>query len=181
MPHTDSEKTEEEVAKNIYKSYQRLRKLQTAGSGLDMEMAKELAYQKRDGRYKIIMGDEDASWRSFVAQPDLQPLTVSKADRLVKVYETYVEKLRIRPVDLVNIDSNSLLRMANFVTPENVQEWLDKAKYNSRSDLYREIRFGKINESECEHPKGFIVKRECPICGWREKVIAKPSPQQDEN
>ena len=154
----------------IFNSYQTLKSLNKINSGIDLQLAKELTYMKHNDNYKVAMGDDDATWKSFVAQPELQPLKISKAYRLVRVYETYIEKLGLKEEDIIGIDSNSLMRLSTVVNANNVADWLAKAQSLSRSDLYRELNFGEINELECEHDWRVKTVRTCKKCGAKENV-----------
>jgi len=153
--------------KQIFDSYQELKTLTTVNSGLDLELAKQLSYLKEKGHYKVIMGFDDASWKSFISQPELQPLTLYKADRLVKIYTVYIIKFGLAEKDLLDIDSNSLLRLSTVVNANNVRSWLQKAKSLSRSDLRRQITYGEVDELHCHHE--FVIKttKTCKICGMK--------------
>ena len=161
---------QQDKAKLIFNSFQKLKTLQRIVSGIDLNQAEMLSMMKKNNNFKIIMGDESASWKSFIAQPELQPLTVSKAHRLIKIYDTFIGKYKLNSEDILGIDSNSLLRLVNVVNEQNVKIWLNKAKNLSRSDLYREIRYGHVNEGECEHE--FEEKKilTCKFCGYK-KII----------
>lgn len=155
-------------AKQIFDAYQNLKSLQQTTSGIDLIKAKELAYIKKDKNYKIIMGDDGATWASFIAQPELQPLKVSKADRLVKIYNTYILNLGLTEEDILGIDSNILQRLTTLVDDKNINEWLNKAKNLSRSDFYRELKYGEVNEMTCEHQWNIKEIKTCKICGAKE-------------
>ena len=150
-----------------FKAYEHLKGLQSVTRGVDLELARELSLLKKDENYKIIMGDQEATWKAFLAQPELK-IHVAKADRLVKIYDTYIIKLELTEEDIQGIDSNSLNRLSTVVTKENVEEWLDKARELSRADLLREIKFGDINEMECEHNYKCKKICVCSVCGTRE-------------
>lgn len=148
----------------VYESYKRLQNLQGASRGVDLELAKELCELKKDENYRIIMGDESASWKAFLSQPEIN-LHVAKADRLVKIYQKYVCEFNIKPEDIYGVDSNTLLRLTTVVNKDNVEEWLDKARNLSRADVYREIRFGHVDEMKCEHKFEKRIICTCNICG----------------
>ena len=158
----------ETFAKQIFLAFQELKTLQKTVSGIDFQQAEALAFMKRDKNYKIIMGYDETTWPAFIAQPELQPLTVSKADRLIKIYDTYIVGLHLKEKDLEGIDTNSLQRLANIVDEFNVEKWLEKARTLSRSDLYKEIRFGKVKEEECKHKWSVKEIKTCKVCGARE-------------
>lgn len=152
----------------IFNAFQELKTIATMNSGVDLKQAKWLAYMKYGENYKTVMGDPDATWRSFIAQPELQPLKVSKADRLAKIYKIYVTDMGLTEADILGVDSNSLHRLTNVVTKENVKEWIEKARTLSRADLFREIKFGGINEMECKHDWKIKQISVCKLCGAKE-------------
>ena len=154
----------------IFQSYQRVKNIQRYNSGLDFELAKELTHLKKDKNFRKLMGDEKFSWKAFVAQPELQPLNISKANRLVCIYDNFVIRLGVPEQDLKGIDTHSLHRLATVVDKDTVEEWLEKAKNLSRSDLYREINFGNVKETECEHEWKYKQERKCIKCGVKELI-----------
>lgn len=166
-------------AKKIFDSFQLLKAVQKTGTGIDLARAKELAYLKgetKDGnkiikRYKVIMGYPEATWRAFLAQPEIN-IKATTADRLVTIYETYIVKLKLKESDILGIDSNLLQRLAREVTKDNVREWIKKAESLSREDLYRELKFGDIKEEDCK-PHEFESKliKTCIKCGY--KIVKK--------
>ncbi len=160
--------TNEQKNTEIFDAFQQLKALAKINSGVDMEQAKFFAYMKKDEKFKIVMGYPEATWRAFLAQPELQPIKVSKADRLAKIYNTYITLLNLKTEDIVGIDSYSLQRLANVVNTENVREWLDKAKNLSRSDLVREIKYGHIDEVNCQHQWATQEIKTCKLCGTKE-------------
>jgi len=151
----------------IFDNFQQLKNLSNQTSGIDLEKAKQLAFLKKDGNFRIILGETGGLWKTFVAQPELQPLTLSKADRLVKIYNTYIEKLGLSADDIRGIDSHSLYRLANMVNKDNIVKWLVHARTSSRSDLFREIRFGNIDENKCQHDWETKAVLTCKKCGTK--------------
>ena len=150
----------------VFEAYQRLQSLQGASRGVDLELAKELSELKKDENYRIIMGDTEASWKAFLCQPEIN-LHVAKADRLVKIYQKYIQELGLSTEDIYGVDSNILVRLASVVTKDNVGEWIEKAKNLSRADVYREIKFGAIDEMKCEHNYTRKIVCTCVKCGTR--------------
>lgn len=156
---------DEKKAKRLFNSFQSLKNLQSLTSGINLQQAKELAYMKKDKNYKTVIGYDEATWKAFIAQPELQPLTMSTANRLVTIYQKYIEELKLSNDDILGIDSNSLQRLATIVNEVNVKSWLHKAKVLSRSDLYREIKYGSVNEEHCEHDWEARQTSKCKFCG----------------
>lgn len=155
----------------LHNRFETLVKLSTFGKGIDFELAKLLYEFKKDDHFKLVMGYPEATWKAFCDMAELQPLTLSKADRLVKIYSTYIVNLGLKPEDIRGVDSHALHRIAGRVNKKNVREWLEKAKVLSRADFQRELRFGNVDISVCKHsfgPKVDIIKT-CMKCGEKYK------------
>lgn len=162
--------TNQKQAKEIYNSFSRLKSLSQSSTGIDLAKAKELSFMKKNDNYKVVMGDEGATWKSFLAQPEIQPMHLSKATRLVAIYSTYIEKFGLSEDDIIGIDSNSLHRLATIVDEKTVRLWIEKARTLSRYDLYREIKYGDIDEIKCEHNWETKTNKTCLKCGVKEKI-----------
>lgn len=165
-------KSEQQKAKEAFDSFQRLRTYQVTGTGIDLELAKELYYLKKDNRYRMILGYDKAdkpTWKSFLAQPDVQ-ISVPKAVRLLKIYETYIITYKIKVEEIAGIDSNSLQRLATVVNGNTVRSWINKAKNLSRADLYRILEYGDVKETECRHSWEKKTIKSCAICGTKRTI-----------
>lgn len=158
----------EQESKKTFEAFQSLKSLQKTPTGFDFEKAKWLAYFKKDERYREIMGDPEASWRSFVNSKELQPLKISTADRLVKIYTTYIQDLEMKENEIAGIDSLHLYRLASVVNKQNVEMWLAKARRMSRDNLYRELKYGHVDENSCQHKWNCKETCVCKICGAKE-------------
>jgi hypothetical protein len=162
----DNQTTEKNA--EIFDAFQQLKTIASMNSGVDLKQAKWLAYMKYSEAYKTILGDPEATWRAFIAQPELQPLKVSKADRLAKIYKIYITDMGLTEEDILGVDSNSLHRLTNVVNKENVKDWLNKAKTLSRADLFREIKFGAVEKATCAHDWRTKQISICKLCGAKE-------------
>jgi hypothetical protein len=152
----------------IFDAFQQLKTIANLNSDVNLKQAKWLAFMKYGENFKTVLGDPDATWRAFIAQPELQPLKVSKADRLAKIYKVYITDMELTEEDILGVDSNSLHRLTNVVNKENVKDWLNKAKTLSRADLFREIKFGAVEKSTCQHDWRTKQISICKLCGAKE-------------
>lgn len=148
MTHIEATKEAEEklnymknetINKKIFESYQLLKSFSYTPQYINLKQAKELAFMKENNNFKIVMGDPEATWRNFISQSELQPLKVDKADRLAKIYTTYINQLGLKEEDIKGIDSVSLYRLSILVNKDNVSSWLKKAKKLSRTKLWKEL------------------------------------------
>lgn len=115
-------------------------------------------------------------WR---AQPDLN-LARATSYALMKVFETYVEKLGVSPDRLSGLDWTKLYAVAQFVNPSNVDEFIEKVRNLSRTDLQSEISaaralaMGKTpTQAAAQQAVIDIVREACPIgCGTKCGLIS---------
>ena len=110
-------------------------------------------------------------WR---AQPEMN-LSRSTSYALMKVFEVFVDNLKVEHSKLAGIDWTKLYNVSPFVTQENVEEFLDKVRVLSRTDLQREVALMRARskgktEAEAEATLNVldIVREACPInCGGK--------------
>src|SRR3990167_3934557 len=124
----------------IFEAFQRLKTLRQSNSGVDLQLAKELSYLKAKDknekeRYKIIMGYDEATWKAFVAQPEVH-ISYEKAQRLVLLYDIYIKKFKLKEEEILGVDSNSLCYVARrgILNEKNVRDWVGKAQELSHAD-----------------------------------------------
>lgn len=118
------------------------------------------------------------SFEEWRAQPEMN---MSKATSygLMKVFDVYIEKLRVSPSKLEGMDWTKLLTVAPFVNAGNVDEYLDRVRSLSRADLQSEmsrlraLAQGKTpKQAEEQQDVLDIVRQACPIqCGMTCKMI----------
>ena len=158
---------EKEIKENIHEKIICLKK------DIEGQFIKLGAYLKlvRDGKLYVEKGCE--SFESYIAQPELS-LKRSTVYSLIGVFEDYYEKSN--QTDLVEIGYSKLDRIRQFKEEENFEEWIEKARTLSLSDLNKEIKEargevvddGKRSElpPESEQYKEVV----CPACGAKFNV-----------
>jgi hypothetical protein len=109
------------------------------------------------------------SWMSYCYEfKDLSPASISK---LITVHEMFVLKYGYSPETLSETAGwTKLYQIAPHIhDKEQAEEWLEKAKTQTRQDLAKEITEAKtgVSMSECKHLKTFVI-RVCEDCGDRE-------------
>jgi len=105
----------------------------------------------RDRRYYKTLGYE--TFEEYLGTPEIS-LSRGYVYKLIKNYELWVQKYNVSPAKLEGIDSEKLYLAGTLTTKNNYEEWLEKAKALSRSDIR-----GLIKGEDYEY------KVTCPFCG----------------
>ena len=124
-----------------------------------LRLASLLVVNHNENYYKILGYD---TWEEFLAIPEI---SISRfwAYKLIKVYETWVEKFGVEPAKL-DIDLEKLFLTIKKATKENYEEVLEQARNLSRSDV-KQLMSGKGYEFE----RYKMVT--CPHCGGEVRVM----------
>lgn len=145
------------------KIFNQIKELDNMSNLLYWERAKFLYELSKDNLYKNVFGEDGSgSWNSFCAQANL---SVSSSKQKIKVYETFVIKLKLDPKkDLLGLDTSGLYYIhlsKRDITKSEVMEWLGKLRDLSRGDFLQELR----GNGDCshEHTKEETVVR-CEHC-----------------
>lgn len=134
-----------------------------------LRIGRNLHFMAKSKLYESLGFQTFDAWR---AQPDLN-LSRATSYALMKVFETFIDRLKVDQGRLSGIDWTKLYNIAQFCTPENVDEMLSKAESLSRTDLQREVSTmralakGQSPAQTQAHLDALDVLREsCPIgCG----------------
>jgi len=87
--------------------------------------------ESRDKEYYLSYAD---SWTEYLGTPEIS-LSRSYVHKLIVNYELWVQTYHVSPAKLDEIDSEKLYLTGMVATEENFEEWLEKAKTLSRSDI----------------------------------------------
>lgn len=105
----------------------------------------------RDRKYYKTLGYE--TFEEYLGTPEIS-LSRGYVYKLIKNYELWVQKYHVSLARLNEIDSEKLYLAGMIATKDNYEEWLERAKVLSRSDIK-----GLIKGEEYEY------KVTCPFCG----------------
>lgn len=103
------------------------------------------------------------TWASFLADPEIN-ISKSMAARYSAIYRKYIQELGLDYEKLRGLDTNMLYYVAGKIDKENADEWLEKVRTLSRSDIIREVKHPDANVMECEH-EWKLHKEKCHKCG----------------
>jgi len=121
-------KTPIEIAQDNYNDTVELKN--TIGTSYFI-MGKLLTENKRNGLYKLL-GHQ--TFEAYLATPEIS-FHRTTAYKHMKVYSELIEYYKIKEADLQGIDQDKLYLILPYVDKTNIQDWLEKARTLSRSDL----------------------------------------------
>lgn len=78
------------------------------------------------------------SFEEFIAIPELS-FSRRTAFKAMKIWFVFIEKFAIPADQIIDIDSDKLYKIANHVDDDNIEEMLEMARNNSRSDVNAHI------------------------------------------
>ena len=104
----------------------------------------------RDKKYWEVLGNEN--WETYLAQPEID-LAGGTVDNYITVYNAFVEKNLLTHA-LVELSIGKLQAITPYLTKENAEELLLKARTLSRSDLRDEMRELGTPTTPQELPEG---------------------------
>ena len=117
----------------------------------------------RDSGYYSQLGYEN--FKEFLSLPEIS-LSQGYVTKLITAYEVWHEKFGVSQEKLQNIDVEKLYLASQIAGDDDHEEWLDRARELSRSDLTQLIK--ENGGQECRHE--YQEMRICRLCGHREKI-----------
>ena len=116
--------------KKAFESHQRIIDLKY---NINRSLA-QLAIFLKESRDKGLYRSYADSWTEYLGTPEIS-LSRSYVHKLIVNYELWVQTYHVSPAKLDEIDSEKLYLTGMVATEENYEEWLEKAKSLSRSDI----------------------------------------------
>ena len=131
---------------------------------IEKQFMKLGAYLKLVRDRELYMEQDLDSFESYIAQPELS-LRRTTVYALIGVFEDYFEKSE--QSDLIEIGYSKLDRIRQFKGKPDFEEWIEKARTLSLSDLNAEIRESKGEPERTFLPeeKNTVESITCPFCG----------------
>lgn len=121
---------------------------------------------------KDILGDEEATWVAFLAQPEVF-YTRAEINRFMVLHRRFSVEWGFVLEDLLDIPITKLENIAKYCETSNqVQHYLDLARTLSSADWRDEMSKlqGKPSQTDCDH-KGMLKRYEiCGKCGQKHPV-----------
>jgi len=163
--------TNNELQKQAFDLYQQTVLLIKGQRKLFLELGFVLSQIKNKSLYKQMGDGGFETWRSFLANPEIN-ITPSTADVYIKVYEFYIERLKLPKEEVLEIPLNRLNMMKFKLEGMNEAdrlELIEKAKTLS----YNDFRIETL-ESGVEKVRAIKITK-CPQC---QKLIIQYDPNQ---
>jgi len=105
----------------------------------NLSLAKKLKDIRDKSFYKVFGYN---SFAEYLASPEIS-MSEGQTSKLITNYEVWVEKYHVEYAQLNGIDFEKLYLASQVAGEENYEEWLDKARVLSRSELIIEIKEAK--------------------------------------
>ena len=118
----------------------------------DLLRLASLLISNHDNQYYKILGYD--SWEEFLAIPELS-MSRSFAYKIMQVYRIWIQKFFVSQENLMNIDNEKLFLASTQATKDNYEEWLERARTLSRSDIRGLIK-----------GEDYSYKVTCPRCHY---------------
>lgn len=126
----------------------------------------ELAARLKNIRDNRLYDGEYQNFAEFLWEIKIAEGTASK---LIKVYETFILKFKMKTDKLSAVGWSSLYQIANNIeTKEEAEEWVDKAVLLTRDHLVENLKEKTKGVSACQHQDTYVL-RICKSCGFRQK------------
>ena len=121
--------------------------------GKDFLKLASLLITNHDNKYYKVLGYD--TWEEFLAIPEIS-MSRSFAYKLMQVRRVWIEEYNVSQENLACIDAEKLYLAGMVATKKDYEEWLERARQLSRSDIR-----GLIKGEEYEY------KVTCPKCGFK--------------
>lgn len=146
--------TENAIVEKGKKAFENTQKIIALKSNIGKDFLKLafLLITNHDNKYYEVLGYN--TWEEFLAIPEIS-ISRSFAYKLMQVNRIWIGKYNVSQENLICIETEKLYLASIQATQDNYEEWLEKAKTLSRSDIR-----GLIKGGEYEY------KITCPQCGY---------------
>jgi hypothetical protein len=157
--------------KEAFDYYQKLVFLRRKQGEVALEIGRVLKEIKEKKLYRYLGEGGYDDFFQFLSDPEIS-MNYNTASLYIRVYEFYVEQLKLNPDELASIPINRLntlkSKLEKTENKEEIEEWLEKAKTLGRLDFEKETEEAKITK-----PRPIVLTR-CKKCGKIKIVINLP-------
>ena len=131
---------------------------------IEMKFIKLGGYLKLVNDRKLYIEKGCQTFNEYLAMPELG-FQRSTAYAIMGVYSDFIESGKIQSSDMENMSYYRLDRIRQFKDDEDIDEWIEKAKVLSLSDLNEEIKIAKGKEKKEYILERKVIEVVCPKCG----------------
>lgn len=145
--------------------FNRLKAIKFDTTNRFLEAAAILSELEAEGKWQDLGYD---SWHSFVGDPELD-LSTGYVSTAINIHRKFIVEFGVNPEEIAEIGWGKVAMILPVVTRENLEELMEQAKGNSKSDLSKTIKQLKTpNDSKHKHVWRYY--RKCAECGEVEYV-----------
>jgi len=142
----------------------------------------ELLYRLKSGdNYLDAVGEGIDTWIDYVKQPEIG-LSVGEANRLVQIYEHFVERLGYKKEIIADIPVKNLHYLLPIVKDmdggKDVDELVNEARHLSQRDFKERVY--DIRHEQEERTYTFVIMRKCDQTGSLERVYVLEDEEKEE-
>lgn len=163
--------TNEEASKQAFELYKSIQDIEYSRRLNYLKIANYFLTLQETTWYKFILGDDNATWATFLAQPEIL-YSRNQIYEMGRVYKHFVVNLGIAIQDLGKVDFQRLIKMIPHTDKNNIEEWLKKGELLSPQDFKNEIREikGILTTEDCKHQDKHQYDI-CVSCGFKQKHV----------
>lgn len=134
-------------------------------------MGEVLSALKHNDTFREAVGEGYDTWQAYLAQPEIG-LSVSEANRLIQIYETFVLKFRLDPERLANVPLKNLHYLLPIVKDMDDESEVDALVNDAASLSQRDFR-ERIQDLKSDsglRTYEFVLMKKCIETGSMRKV-----------
>jgi len=163
-------------AKKAFEIHQQLIQLGHSVQRAFILIGKYLYQIQKDNLFKYLGKGGYDTFNSYLASPELE-ISRRQAFYLMKIYKIYCKKFGVPIKQMEGAKLSSLKETLPVVSEENYEDWLEKSKVLSLSDIRIEIKKEStgIDPTKCRHKWIKKIYWECEKCGERQWGPMKPN------
>lgn len=158
------------VQKEAFTFYEQIKLAKHRIGEMYLEIGWLLREMKKKKLYKHLGDGGYDTWKQFLASPEIK-IKYTTAEVYIKIYEYYIEELKLPKMEIAEIPLNQLnimrTKLDKLPDYESKLEMIEKAKVLGYSDFKKEMI-----ESGLKSPDKINISR-CGTCG---KLVIKYNP-----
>ena len=132
------------IVDDAWKRHRMIVDLRHRAEATFLDLGEQLYWFEEHKQYKDL-GFQ--TFEAYIADPEVN-IDRATAFKLKGIFKTYILDLEVCPDILLPAGHDKLYRVRPYVTPDNVNEWIEKASSLSRSDLRIELQEQRFSDMQ---------------------------------
>jgi len=134
---------------------------------------------KENNLYKHLGDGGYETFESYLSSPELN-ISRRQAYYFISIYSIYCEKYGVKIEDMEGAKWTGLAESLPVVNENNYEDWLQKSKVLSISDIKIEVRkeLTGIDPTTCKHDWQKKTYFQCGTCGEKSWIPINPTPKK---